>query len=79
MGRELTHVHAMAFFEHRFQRHNRSLCRLAAFAFFIRAMDCVSLNATGIKVGIGELHKIGAAAGFLSGFLKFSFSPSRGK
>ena len=37
------------------------------------------LNASGIKAGIGELHIIGAAAGFLSGFLKFSFSPSRRK
>ena len=37
------------------------------------------LNATGIKVGIGELHKIGAAAGFLTGFLKFSFSTARRK
>lgn len=37
------------------------------------------LNASGIKASIVELHKIGAAAGFLSGFLKFSFSPSRRK
>jgi hypothetical protein len=37
------------------------------------------LNVGGIKTNIGELYKIGAAAGFLSGFLKFSFSPWKRK
>jgi hypothetical protein len=35
------------------------------------------LGASGITTSTGELHKIGATVGFLSGFLKFSVSPPR--
>lgn len=35
------------------------------------------LSALGLKTHIGELHNIAAAAGFLSGFMKFSFGPAR--
>lgn len=35
------------------------------------------LKATGVSITHGSLYKIGAVAGFLSGFLKYSFSFKR--